>query len=207
MTTARLDAPATAPSSVAEMDYYPFWRLSVEQYHAMIENGILANQPMELLDGFLVQKMAKSPPHCLATQLLLEALQAPLPVLWFARSQDPITLSESETEPDITVVRGHPRDYAHRHPGPANLGFVVEVSDSSIHRDRKLKQILYSQNGVAQNWIFNLENRTLEIFTQPASVKHQEYGHSRVYGPDDRLSVVLEGVIIGEIPVREILPA
>ena len=36
------------------------WRLSVDQYHAMIQAGILTeDDPVELLEGWLVTKMSK----------------------------------------------------------------------------------------------------------------------------------------------------
>jgi hypothetical protein len=43
----------------------PVLRLTVEQYHGMIRAGILVDgDPIELLEGWLVQKMTKYPPHC-----------------------------------------------------------------------------------------------------------------------------------------------
>jgi len=112
------------------------WRLSVAQYHEMIRAGILAeDDPVELLDGCLVQKIIKNPPHCLATGLVRDALEKALPEGWHVKSQDPITLAASEPEPDVTVVRGSRRDYADRHPGPADVALVVEVADTGLQRD------------------------------------------------------------------------
>jgi hypothetical protein len=52
------------------------WRLSVDQYHAMIRVGILTDDdPVELLDGWLVSKMPKNPPHRVVTRLLRQALE------------------------------------------------------------------------------------------------------------------------------------
>ena len=41
-----------------------FYRFSVQQYHRMIERGELSEaDPVELLEGKLVEKMSRNPPH------------------------------------------------------------------------------------------------------------------------------------------------
>ena len=78
-----------------------FWRLSVAQYHAMIQAGIVTeDDPLELLEGWLVTKMAKNRPHSLTTQLTREALAALLPLGWYVDDQEPLTLADSEPEPE-----------------------------------------------------------------------------------------------------------
>src|SRR5688572_15978989 len=77
----------------------PIWRLSVDQYHQMVGAGILIDDdPVELLEGWLVTKMPKSPSHRLTTQLTREAVASILSGGWFVVSQEPITLSDSEPE-------------------------------------------------------------------------------------------------------------
>lgn len=109
------------------------WRLTVEQYHRMISAGILTDDdPVELLEGWLVFKMPKNPQHRLATQLTREALTRLIPAGWFVDTQEPITTYDSEPEPDVMIVRGQPRDYANRHPVPAEIALVVEVADATL---------------------------------------------------------------------------
>jgi Uma2 family endonuclease len=94
--------------------------------------GILTSDDrVELLEGLLVTQMNKTPAHTLATALLREELAALLPAGWYVRSQDPITLAASEPEPDLAVVRGTPRDYRDRHPGPGDVAVVVEIADAA----------------------------------------------------------------------------
>ena len=58
-------------------------RLSVAEYHRMIREGILgADAAVELLEGWLVQKMSRNPPHDVVIALLLKVLGALLPVAW-----------------------------------------------------------------------------------------------------------------------------
>src|SRR5689334_21534048 len=85
----------------------PVYRLSVEQYHEMIRNGIFkSGDRVELLEGILVPKMTKKPPHTFASQVLIDLLPPMLPPGWFFNSQEPLTTAESEPEPDAALVRG-----------------------------------------------------------------------------------------------------
>src|SRR5204863_865124 len=93
-------------TTVAAAPDEPVWRLSVEQYHAMIRAGILTeDDPIELLEGLLIPKMSKNPSHPWAKRLLLKALAPLLPQGWEVDSQDAITTLDSEPEPDVFIFR------------------------------------------------------------------------------------------------------
>jgi len=184
------------------------WRLDVRQYHEMIETGILTDDdPVELLDGCLVPKMPKNPPHTLVNGLVHDALARLLPVGWFADSQEPITTDDSEPEPDVRVVRGERRAYLERHPGPRDVGLVVEVSDATLDRDRGLKQQLYARAGIAVYWIVNVRDRRLEVYTKPSGPADVPgYGRRQDLGPGDVVPVTLDGAEIGRLAVDDLLP-
>jgi hypothetical protein len=93
------------------------FRISVPMYHRMIEAGILGpDDRVELLEGLLVKKLSKNPPHRVAKRLLQRALSAVLPAGWFDDEQEPVTTDDSEPEPDLSILRGDPRDYLRGHP-------------------------------------------------------------------------------------------
>src|SRR6266550_6350338 len=113
----------------------PIFRLTVQQYHAMIDAGVLTDDdPVELLEGILVFKMPKKPAHRLALRKLIKAIEKLLPDGYFVQSQEPITLSTSEPEPDAAVIRGRDEDYASRHPGGSDVALVIEVADTTVMR-------------------------------------------------------------------------
>src|SRR6266404_3463044 len=86
------------------------WRFSVDQYHTMIRMGILTeDDPVELLEGWLIVKMSKSPKHRVATRLIRQALEHSVPPGWYVDSQEPLTTADSEPEPDVMIVRGETR--------------------------------------------------------------------------------------------------
>src|SRR5580692_5700164 len=123
----------------------PIARLSVEQYHKMIQAGIFTDDNrVELLEGLLVQKMSKKPPHRVATKLVNRALESVVPAGWYVDSQEPITTDTSEPEPDAAIIRGDTRDYTDRHPGPDDIALVVEVADASVELDQRIKQRVYA---------------------------------------------------------------
>src|SRR5438105_9177634 len=99
----------------------------------MADHGILGeDDPVELLEGWLVHKMTKHRPHVLTTLLVRRALDRLLPNGWYVDSQEPVTTTESEPEPDVSVVRGEPRDFQDRHPAPEEVALVVEVAETSL---------------------------------------------------------------------------
>jgi Uma2 family endonuclease len=184
------------------------WRLSVDQYHAIIRAGILTeDDPVELLEGWLVTKMPKNPRHSVVTQQTREALVRVLPSGWYVNTQEPITTADSEPEPDIAVVRGERRQYLDHHPGPQDVPLLIEVADSSLQRDRTLKKRLYAAAGILVYWIVNLIDNQIEVYTDPSGPGDQpDYRHRQNYGLTDAIPVVIEGRAVGHLVVQDLLP-
>jgi Uma2 family endonuclease len=196
------------PAERASVPPVRIWRLSVEQYHEMIRSGILTDDdPVELLDGYLVPKMPKNPAHRAATRLLREALERILPEGWYADSQEPITLPTSEPEPDGVVVRGETRGYLDRHPGAGDVALVADVADTTLEHDRSFKKRLYAQAEIPAYWIVDLIDRRVEVFTDPsARTEGSDYGTYRVAGRDEHVALCIDGREVGRIAVRSLLP-
>jgi hypothetical protein len=205
----------------------PVCRLSVSQYHDMIAAGILtSDDPVELLEGWLVPKTPtsplplgegpgvrawttmKTPGHSTARHLTTKALEQILPAGWHVRSQEPITLGDSEPEPDVAIVRGDPGQYERSHPGPENLALVVEVADASLHRDRSIKKQVYARAGIAVYWIVNLQERRIEVYTAPSGpVEVPDYRQHNDYAAGAEVPLLIEGHEAGRISVAALLPA
>jgi Uma2 family endonuclease len=186
----------------------PIWRLSIAQYHQMVQAGILTDDdPVELLEGWLVTKMPKNPPHRLATQLMRETLAQLVPVGWYVDAQEPITTADSEPEPDVVIVRGDRRQYRDRHPGPEDVALVVEVSDSILQRDRTTKQRLYATAGIAVYWIVNLVDAQIEVYQEPSGPAHEpRYARRDDYRYGEHIPLMLDGEDVGTVEVEAVLP-
>jgi Uma2 family endonuclease len=201
--------PAAAPPAPGPaIPDVPIYRLTVKQYEAMAEAGILTeDDPIEFLEGWLVEKMTKNPPHLVATALLLNLINRLLPAGWFLTVQDPIATLHGRPEPDLAVIRGEPRDYLGRRPTAKDIAFVVEVADTSLDQDRGLKKRAYAEVGIVLYWIVNLIDRRIEVYTDPTGPAEEPgYRQRRDIGPADEIPVVLDGNEIGRLPVRELLP-
>jgi Uma2 family endonuclease len=186
----------------------PVCRFSIEQYEEMIRSGIIReDDPVELLDGWLVPKMTKNPPHVLASELVRDALQRVLPEGWCVYSQQPVRLPTSMPEPDATVIRGQRRQYRDQRLRADDVGLVVEVADSTLLRDQLFKKALYARAGIPVYWLVNLVEGRLEEYAEPASVgENADYRQRREYRVGDEIPLVLDGRRLATIPVRELLP-
>ena len=186
----------------------PIWRLSVAKYHAMIREGILTSDDrVELLEGLLVSKRPKNPPHSVVTGLVRAALERLTPSGWHVDSQEPITLEDSEPEPDVAVVRGERREYLDHHPGPRDIALVVEVADASLQQDRTTKKRLYAAAGIPVYWIVNLSDRQIEVYSDPfGAAQEADYRQRQDYSGSQSVSISVAGLECGNIEVAAILP-
>jgi Uma2 family endonuclease len=183
-------------------------RFSVARYQRMIETGILTPEDkVELLENYVVLKMPKNPPCDGTIDLVHAALAGMLPPGWLLRVQQTVVLSDSQPEPDFTIVRGTPRSYLTRHPVPADVGVVIEVADSSLPRDQRDKTRIYARGGIPCYWIINLVDRRIEVYGQPSGpAAVPAYGSFQLYQPGDNLPLVLDGNTVGTIAVADLLP-
>ncbi len=206
MSSAVLTPPI--PTPVSSWSLASLRRFTVDEYHRMIETGILTTDDrVELLEGYIVLKMPQNTPHASALDLVEGQFQRILPDGWFLRTQRPITLAASEPEPDGVIVRGNRRAYMPRHPGPADIGLIIEVSDSSLRTDRVEKIEIYGHAGIICYWIVNLVDMQIEVHTQPTGPSVSPgYAQRQDYRPGDSIPVTLDGQPIATIPVNELLP-
>src|SRR6266545_4788978 len=94
--------------------------LSVEEYHRLgefNENG----RRTELIRGIVIEKTSKSPKHRTLGSLLHRLILGQVPKGYSVWKEEPLTLADSEPEPDVSVVRGGDRDFAEAHPSSAEL--------------------------------------------------------------------------------------
>ncbi|MBI5767003.1 MAG: Uma2 family endonuclease [Verrucomicrobia bacterium] len=148
-------------------------RISVDTYHTMSELG-LVDERTELLRGAIVEKMTKSPLHVTIVSRLYELASRAVRPGQAARKEDPMTLADSEPEPDIAVVVGKPDDFRSAHPRTALL--VIEVAVRTEETDRE-KAAIYAEAGVGEYWLVLAETGVIEIFAQPEKGK---FGETRV---------------------------
>lgn len=175
-------------------------RLSVAEYHRMIETGILdEDERLELLDGVIVAMSPQKDRHAWPIEYLTRLLVKSLGDAYRVRTQLPLTLGRSnEPEPDLAVALADLRTKG-RHPGAAIL--VIEVADDSLRRDRTLKAALYARFKVPEYWIVNVQAETVENYTEPRP-RSGVYGLVRTVGKGDIL--ISERLPEISVPVRRL---
>ena len=140
---------------------------TVNDYHQMIEAGILAERRVELLAGEIVEMSPEKPIHSITNVKLAEHLRGLLgsrAKIWEAH---PITLPDSEPEPDIAVVRSPFERYNARHPYPEDIYLIIEIANTTLAKDLEEKKPIYARAGLAEYWVIDLRGRKVKVFRQP----------------------------------------
>ena len=118
-----------------------------------------------------------------------------------------ITPSGLYTYPDASVIRGDRRDYLGGHPAPRDVALIGEVADSSLAYDRGIKKRIYARSAIPVYWIVNLEDRCIEVYTDPTGPADEpDYRQRQIYGENDWVPVLLDGKEIGKLEVKALLP-
>lgn len=183
-------------------------RFSVGRYQRMVETGIITpDDQVELLENYVVLKMPNNPPHAGTIRRITRTLSRVTPPGWSPSAQLPVALSDSQPEPDFALLRGELEAYMTTHPVPDDIGLVVEVANTSLLRDRRDKTRIYARAGIAVYWIVNLEDRQVEVHTQPSGpTPLPAYGTVAIYAVGDSVPLVLDGATVGMIRVVDLLP-
>jgi Uma2 family endonuclease len=153
------------PRGAASKSRMGMVRFTAEQAYKLSELGFFGDRHVELVEGVLYQ-MTIDPPHAVASMISPPIFQRHFGEGFSVRSQVPLDLGRHNLpEPDLAVVVGSPRDYSTAHPKTAVL--IVEISDSTLRKDRGLKAHIYARAGITDYWILNLNDRQLEVHRNP----------------------------------------
>ena len=167
--------------------------LTREQYDLLVEAGALEGQPVELLEGRIVEMSPQGPGHGSALRRLTQALTLDLvrlhgPGVYMVAPQTPLAVSSrSEPEPDVAVIDAS-ADAVDAHPRTAHL--VVEIAHSSQRADLLYKPGIYAGAGVGQYWVVDLPAREVVVHSEPYGGSDPGYRQVRRVGIDTELAVL-----------------
>lgn len=187
-------------------DFDPDFRFTVTQYQKMVAEAIIsADAHVELLNGKVVNKMARNPPHDTALSLAQEEIAAVLSAEWYIRVQMAVVLGKSnQPEPDIAVVLAPIKRYLKQHPTLKDIGMLVEVADSSLLQDRRDKIPIYAGGRIPWCWIVNIADEIVEVYSDPKGGASPEYRKRRDYHLGEKVPVVLLGRTVGQVEVKKL---
>ncbi len=149
-------------------------RWTVEDYHRMVEAGILNGRQVELLNGEIVEMTPEGIPHAYYSDETADYLQKLLGDQAKIREAKPITLSDtSEPEPDITIAQPLGAVYLEHHPYPENIRWLIGFSQSNLTKDLEDKTKIYAAAGIQEYWVVNLRDKQLVVFRSPVNGEYQ----------------------------------
>ncbi len=197
------EALALVDGEIVDCDSRVPYLFNRGEYYNLTNFGVLGpEERTELIYGRIITRMSPmSRPHSIAISKTADALENAFGLGHFTEQQMPLHVERGlEPEPDVTVLAGVPDGYSHV-PRPADVLLLVEVSNSTLQYDRNTKLRLYAENGIADYWIVNLQNRTLEVRRQP---ENGAYVSLRVCGETEAAAPLAAPDAL--VQVRDLLP-
>ena len=141
---------------------------SIDDYHLMIKSGVLNNRVCEFIEGEIIEVSPESPLHRFTNDSVAEYLREQFAGLAKIFESHPITLDNSEPEPDIAIVRLPNTNYLNRHPYPEDIYWLIEISNTTLEDDLNRKKRIYANAGINEYWIIDLKNTELIVFREPS---------------------------------------
>jgi Uma2 family endonuclease len=162
---------------------------TVDQYHRMGEAGIFhEDDRVELIDGQIVEMSPIGPRHAGCVNRLTDLFSTLAGSVVTLSVQNPVLLGErAEPQPDFVVLRRRADGYAARHPLPADVLLLIEVADTTVEWDRKVKIPLYASALIPEVWLVNLPADTIEVYRNPQG---EGYTYVRTGRRDDTITPV-----------------
>lgn len=157
---------------------------TVSEYHSMAETGILAEEDrFELIEGEIYRMAPIGSRHAGCVNRLNHLLQGTRAIL---APQNPVILNDfSEPQPDMALLRWRDDFYSSSHPNPDDILLLVEVADTSVGFDRRVKVPVYARRGIREVWLVDLTKSTVEVNRRPSQTG---FGDVRKLRKGDRIS-------------------
>jgi len=140
---------------------------TVAEYHEMAKAGILAERGLELINGEIIEMSPIGSKHAKYVNIISRLLGNLLGEELIISSQNPVIANDlSEPEPDFAILRFRADYYEDELPHGQDVLLIIEVADSSISYDRKVKLPLYAASGVSECWIVDILKKEIQVHWQ-----------------------------------------
>jgi Uma2 family endonuclease len=148
------------------------YKWSLDEWHELVDSGLLEGKPVEFLEGNIVEMSPEGIEHSYTNQSVVQYLRQILASKAHISESHPITLDNSEPEPDIAIVRLPITIYKQHHPYPQDIYWLIEISHRTLKKDLEQKIITYARNDIPEYWVIDLKNKKLIVHTQPNEDKY-----------------------------------
>ncbi len=144
---------------------------TVHEYYKMADAGILGDYPhrTELIDGEIIEMSPMGVRHAAVVARVNDLLVPLFKGRALLRPQLPLRLNDfNEPQPDIVLLKPRRDYYSLKHPGPADVFLVMEISDSSLKYDRDVKLRIYAAARLPEVWIADVPGGSLLVYRDPS---------------------------------------
>ena len=163
-------------------------RFTVDEYHRMSDIGIFpSDKRFELIRGAILEMPTAKPSHSGRINRLTHLFTSRLGEFAIVSVQNPSSIDDhSEPAPDVSLLKPRGDFYSQVHPMPADVLLLIEISDTTLRFDTKIKALLYAEAEISEYWILNIPQNVLEVRTQPANgryTRHEVLRHGKTVAP------------------------
>lgn len=149
------------------------FKWTVDDYHDLINSGIVNEHHLELIEGEIIQMAPEGPLYAYLTEGIVIYLRNLLNAFACVKEAHPITLEESEPEPDIAIVKLPRQTYQTRHPYSQDIFWLIEISQSTLDYDLNEKKKIYAKAKIPEYWVIDVMSRQVYIFLDPVNETYQ----------------------------------
>ncbi len=166
---------------------------TASELEQMVKAGILSEDDrVELIEGEIIKMSPIGKSHAACVDRLTRFFNKAADESIIVRGQGPILIDDFvELQPDVALLKARPDYYEDSLPIPGDILMVIEVADTTVATDRRVKMPLYAQAGIPTAWLINLPKRGVEIYTEPQAGVYrtvQRLGHK------DFISLTIPGI-------------
>lgn len=168
------------------------------EYEKLVALGVFEDERVELLRGVLVEMSPQGDKHSGITAWFAQELIIALARRFEVRSHSAFVASDdSMPEPDVSVSS---RRADRRHPRPENALLLIEVSGSSLRKDRTIKTEIYAEAGVPEYWIVNTKTNTIDVLRQPSKTGYKSVVRKAIGSTIRPLKVPGVSIRLADVP-------
>lgn len=163
-------------------------RFTVDEYQRMADAGVFdPDERVELIEGAVVEMSPVGHRHAAHVDRLTARIVPLVAGRAIVRVQTSVVLSDiTQPEPDLALLAYRDDFYVGAHPRPPAILLAIEVAESSLATDQRVKVPLYGRSGVPETWLVDLVNRRVVVHRGPGP---EGYEAATVHTAGDVLTV------------------
>ena len=164
-------------------------RFTVDDYYQMAEVGILdPDDRVELIEGEIIQMSPIGDRHAGCVNRANDLFHRLFSSKAVVTVQNPVRLNKyNEPQPDLTLCKWRADFYSSHHPRPDDILLAVEVADTTLKKDLKLKLPIYARLGIVEVWVEDLKHDQILVFRDPQG---DEYNTQLTFSSGESLFVL-----------------